>query len=200
MQNLRRYVERNPLRHSEDIKRKPDDFKQRPWRKEKDKEKMLFGNGTVKSGCKPTCVYCNSEEHYSLNCTEVLDTAARRAILQRNRLCWNCTGVGHAATQRWSRGCRNCNGKHHTSTCDREKSTLQQFHNARVEKSMSALISHTNTLHPTVLAKLGEETVRVMFDSGAGSSYLCTDIITRLNLKPATTLHRADVWNNGENR
>lgn len=45
-------------------------------------------------------------------------------------------------------------------------------------------MSHANTLHPTVLAKVGIEIVRVMFDSGTGSSYLCT-VITKLNLKPA---------------
>ena len=50
---------------------------------------------------------------------------------------------------------------------------------------MSALMNHASTLHPTVLAKIGEEEVHVMFDSGAGSSYLCTDVITKLNLKPA---------------
>ena len=49
---------------------------------------------------------------------------------------------------------------------------------------MSAVMNHASTLHPSVLAKIGEEEVRVMFDSGAGSSYLCTDVITKLNLKP----------------
>ena len=54
---------------------------------------------------------------------------------------------------------------------------------------MSAVMNHTSTLHATVLAKIGEEEVRVMFDSDAGSpagsSYLCIDVITKLNLKPA---------------
>ena len=54
---------------------------------------------------------------------------------------------------------------------------------------MSAVMNHASTLHATVLAKIGEEEVRVMFDSDAGSpagsSYLCTDVITKLNLKPA---------------
>ena len=50
---------------------------------------------------------------------------------------------------------------------------------------MSSLVNHASTLHPTVLAKVGAETVRVMFDSGAGSSCLCADVITKLQLKPA---------------
>ena len=49
---------------------------------------------------------------------------------------------------------------------------------------MSALINHESTLHPTVLAKTGEEELRMMFDLGARSSYLCTDVITKLHLKP----------------
>lgn len=50
---------------------------------------------------------------------------------------------------------------------------------------MSSLMNQAGTLHPTVLAKIGTETVRVMFDSRAGSSYLCTDVITKLDLKPS---------------
>lgn len=50
VENLRRYVERNPLRENED-KRKTEDLKHRPWKKEKEKEKLLFGrnNGGLKS-------------------------------------------------------------------------------------------------------------------------------------------------------
>ena len=151
----------------------------------KEKEKLLFGNNGEKPGRKPNCVYCNSQEHNSLNCTEALDKATRRAILQKSGLCWNCTGGGHGVTQCKSRGCKNCNRKHHISICDQGKSTaLDQYHNQRVEKSMSALMNHASTLHPTVLVKIGEEEVRLMFDSGAGSSYLCTDVITKLKLKP----------------
>ena len=37
VENLRRYVGRNPLRDSEDNKRSTEDFKHRPWMKEKAK-------------------------------------------------------------------------------------------------------------------------------------------------------------------
>ena len=49
----------------------------------------------------------------------------------------------------------------------------------------SSLMSHTSTIHPTVLAKAGTETVPVMFYSGAGKSCFCTDITTKLYLNPA---------------
>ena len=125
------------------------------------------------------------EDHSSHNCTKVLDVAARRALIQRNGLCWNCTGTGHTASQCRSRGCWNCQAKHHTSICDKARSTVDLLPGSRVEKSMSSLMTQASTLHPTLLAKVGSETVRVMFDSGAGSSYVCTEVITKLNLRPS---------------
>ena len=180
VESLRRYVQRNPLRDSEDNKRRTEDFKVRPWIKENERpEKLLFGNNGGKPGRKPNCVYCNSQEHNSLNCTKKLDIAARPAILQRSGLCWNCTGGGHGVTQCRSRGCKNCNRKHHTY-CTPRYATKKNLHLinfriqelTRVDKSMSALMNNASTLHPTVLAKVGEKEVRVMFDSGAGSSYV----------------------------
>lgn len=120
------------------------------------KGKATFRNNGGRPGRKPNCVYCSSQEHNSLNCTKVPDVAARRAILQKSGLCWNCTGGGHGVTQCKSRGCKNCNRKHHTSICDQGKSTLDQFHNQRVEKSTSVLMNHASTLHPTVLVKIGK--------------------------------------------
>ena len=160
-------------------------LKKQQWRWNTDREKFLFGNNEKrKPGKKLSCVYFTSNEHSSHNCTKVLDIAARRLIIQRNGLCYNCTGSGHGASQCRSRECRNCDSKHHTSICDRMKSTTGLFQDSSVEKSVSVLIGHTSTLHPTVQAKVGPKTVRVMFDSGVRSSYLCTDVITKLNLKP----------------
>ena len=73
VENLRRYVERNPLRDSEDNKRRKEDFKHRPWIKEKEKpEKLLFGNNGGQPGRKPNFVYCNSQEHNSLTVQKYL--------------------------------------------------------------------------------------------------------------------------------
>lgn len=187
VENLRKYMERNPLRESDDSRRKDDNPKSHPWKKEREREKMLFGNNRKSRPThKSACVYCNSSEHFSHNCTKVLDITSRRAIITKKGLCFNCTGAGHSASQCWSGGCRNCQGKHHTSICDRgPKSTLDSVQQSRVEKSMSSLMNQAGTLHPTLLAKIGTETVRVMLDSGASSSYLCTDVITKLDLKPS---------------
>ena len=59
------------MRENED-KRKTEDHKHLPWKKEEEKEKLLFGrnNGGLRSGQKPTCVCFNSEEQKSLHCNK----------------------------------------------------------------------------------------------------------------------------------
>ncbi|XP_070537520.1 uncharacterized protein [Ptychodera flava] len=189
VENLRKYVERNPLRVSDDrvtTGRRDDTARHTSWRKKE--EKLLLGsNGESKQGRKIKCV---SEDHSSNGCMKVLDVATKRAILRRNRLCFNCTGFGHLAVNCRSRGCKNCKGKHHTSICDKGKSTLDVSNNTKVEKGLSSVMDHASALHATVIAKVGKEKVRVMFDTGAGSSYICSDLITKLHLKPAKTEQR----------
>lgn len=89
VESLRKYVERNPLRETEDAGRTDETPWNRPWKRDRDREKMLFGSsGRSRPSQKLTgCVYCSSNEHSSQNCTKVLDIAARRAIIYGNGLC-----------------------------------------------------------------------------------------------------------------
>ena len=113
---------------------------------------------------------------------KILDVASRKEILRKNKLCFNCTGYGHLATNSTSRGCNLCGGRHHTSLCDKRVSTLAPGSNEKKEV-LGALCDGT-TLHPTVVAHVQGEEVRIMMDSGAGSSYICTELVTKLKLKP----------------
>ena len=101
---------------------------------------------------------------------KILDVASRKKILRKNKLCFNCTGYGHLATNCSARGCNLCGGRHYTSLCDKRVSTLAPGSNEKKEV-MGALCDGT-TLHPTVVAYLQGEEVRIMMDSGAGSSYI----------------------------
>ena len=49
---------------------------------------------------------------------------------------------------------------------------------------MGAAAEQRRTLHPTVQAITGGIKARILLDSGAGSSYISTSFITKLNLKP----------------
>lgn len=52
------------------------------------------------------------------------------------------------------------------------------------EKGMSRIAESSSTVHPTLLGTVKEETVRIMMDAGATSSHVCTDLITKLRIKP----------------
>lgn len=43
------------------------------------------------------------------------------------------------------------------------------------------------TLHSLVLAKVSGVQTRIMIDSGAGSSYISANLLTKLNIKPCRT-------------
>ena len=54
-----------------------------------------------------------------------------------------------------------------------------------MEKGMSSTLQNTSAIHPTLLANVEGKQVRLMIDTGASSSYICTDVITKLGLQPA---------------
>ena len=78
-----------------------------------------------------------------------------------------------------------CKRKHHTSICLAEhKSTIGKTSDDRENDKLGAFSNEARTLHPTVVAMVNGEKVRIMLDSGGGSSYVCTDLLAKLNLKP----------------
>ena len=62
MENLQKYVERNPLRERDDSSKKDDIPRSHPWKRDSEREKMLRYNRQSRPNHKPTCVYCNSSE------------------------------------------------------------------------------------------------------------------------------------------
>ena len=181
VESLRKYTDRNPMKEREEDRdvssRRNRDYSQRHDSMNSTNTKLLIS--------KPQhgCAYCDSTEHTSLKCRKVLNTAARREILRKKRACFNCTAIGHQGAQCRSRGCFSCGEKHHTSICNQQpKSTIYQ--EANTEKGMSNTIGQTGALHPSLNATIENEPVRIMIDTGASSSYICTEVITKLNLKP----------------
>ena len=69
-ENLRLYVERNPLRDEENNTGKPDGSSKHPLRR---KENLLFGkSGEMLARSKSSCAYCHSNDYFGTNCTKVL--------------------------------------------------------------------------------------------------------------------------------
>ena len=56
-----------------------------------------------------------------------------------------------------------------------------------VEKGMNSMMESSSTIHPTLLATVREETVRIMVDTGGTSSYVCIDLKTKLGIKAVSS-------------
>ena len=180
VEHLRRYIERNPLQtdaisHIVTKEEKPARYGRR------DQDKLLFN---VKQG-KSTCIYCDSTEHSSAKCTRVLDVVSRREVLKHKRACFNCATPGHQASSCRARGCHRCGQKHHTTICTLpQQSSTSAMGNSLLEKGMSSTHHAFGAIHPTLHASVNGEKVRIMIDTGASSSYICSDMISLLGLKP----------------
>ena len=95
VENLRKYTDKNPLPDAtaptQQETEKPVGNQGNNLRR---KESMLMSSPSLRQPRQlPTpaaCVYCNSAQHQSLECTKVLDRASRREFLKRNSLLYNC--------------------------------------------------------------------------------------------------------------
>ena len=180
-------MEPSPSRSSDTIPGNRDSHPKR-------EDKLLISGGTPRQPqWPPPCVYCGLKNHRSSDCTKVLDIASRKEHLTRNKLCYNCTKSGHVASKCKARGCGKSNGRHHTSVCNRMKTTLSPCptpeSSGRSERFYGAVDTQT-TLHASVIAKINGVQARIMLDSGAGSSYISANLLTELNLKPYRTERR----------
>ena len=177
---LRKFVDRNPLRTEEKSKQQSG-----PGDGRRNTEKLMM-QGSQRYTNANRCVYCGSTHHSSVNCTKVLTVAARRDLIRRKNLCYNCTGDNHLVSACRSRPCKYYGQRHHTSLCERRISIVPKQGSvpASTEKNMSALTRSTSTLHATVRAMVNGQEARIMIDTGAGSSYVCSDLITKLEISP----------------
>ena len=94
-----------------------------PREENKKKEKHFYSNRGEATGPprdkRPHCVYCEGS-HWGDSCPNYNTIESRKRFLAEKKLCFNCTGAGHQASQCRSRGCFKCKGKHHTSLCARD--------------------------------------------------------------------------------
>ena len=118
------------------------------------------------------CVYCEKPCHKSSECELVSETPERRLILSKKKLCFNCTGPKHCASDyRSNKTCANCKAKHHTSICEKTSNVLLTTNDNRVT-------------YPLVVIDIEGIKCRTLIDTGAGASYASSTLIDRINKKP----------------
>ena len=125
------------------------------------------------------CVFCESTLHKSVDCNQVVDAPSRKKILSEKKLCFNCTGVKHRASEcRSKTTCFRCNAKHHTSICDDQ---------ASVFKRMMLATGKGTVVYPVVVAVVDGIKCRALLDTGAGSSYISAELVKLLKKQPSRT-------------
>ena len=108
---------------------------------------------------------------------------------------------GHVASKCRSRGCIKGGRRYHTSVCDssspsggeQASGSASYLANEKGKRAME----ETTAIHATLMAKENGIDKRIMLDSGAGSSYICTNLIRQLNIRPFKTERRAIEQMNG---
>ena len=126
------------------------------------------------------CVYCEDQNHRSVNCTKVTETGERRRILSEKRLCYNCTGGKHRADECKSRlRCQKCSRKHHTSIC----STRENDFNPLL---VAAGMPNARVTYPVVVVEVEGVKCRALLDTGAGSSYASAALLNRISTRKRT--------------
>lgn len=115
------------------------------------------------------CVYCDQAEHSSKDCSRVTTVDERKRLLAQRKLCFNCTGAKHRASECKSNlTCKKCNLKHHTSICNKQNLLT------------AAGNSEGSLVYPVVVVEVEGLKCRALLDTGAGGSYASAALINRL--------------------
>ena len=116
-------------------------------------------------------VYSNKEDHKSTDCKAVTNVQDCKRILSEEKVCFICTGVKHrAANCRSKQTCQTCKNKHDSSICSQSNPVI-----AATEGSV---------IYPVVIVKVNNILCRALQDTGAGSSYVSSTLLGKLNLRP----------------
>ena len=139
--------------------------------------------GNLSRASPGACLYCCSEQRKAINCDKVQSIEKRKKIIADKRLCFNCTGAKHRASDCKSiNTCRICDGKHHTLKCDKKE---------RRESGMTAnLIGDSSVIHPIVVITMGGYKFRALLDSGSNHSYVLSTAIELIKAKVKSSSFR----------
>jgi hypothetical protein len=120
----------------------------------------------------------------SKSCPKISSVSARKKFFAERRLCFNCTGAKHRASDcKSTLNCQLCNQKHHTSICTKEQPLLTATENSDIPLA-----------YPGVVVNVEGVKCRALLDTGAGSSYASGALLNRLtNRKRHKEIRRVEM-------
>ena len=142
------------------------------------------------------CILCN-ENHYMYKCTKYASVEERKRRASELRRCLKCFKP-HASSDCTTnlQVCRNCHqGRHHALFCPGDSKDSTKNSNTKAAPVISTVESGgeeiSNGAIPTARAVVGGVTnkadTRVFFDLGAQRTFIHSDLVHQLNLKPTGT-------------
>ena len=171
---LRKWTEKNPIAVTTD--RKNEHLK---------KDRIL--QTLQKQRKTHACIYYGDIVHKAAECQKVKDLIQRRNILNKKRLCYNCSGEDHRAIDyrtRWT--CQHCKGKHHASICnDRSKEKEQETSEKSSEEQPLCLAKDFQVVYPVVVVNLDGIKCRALLDTEARRSSISSSVANQLKNNPS---------------
>jgi len=147
------------------------------------------------------CVYCESREHFSSDCTHINDITTRVEFLKQHNRCFSCLRKNHEArTCRAKKKCSKCGKSHHISICKQldpmsspkssESAVLLQQDGDNPGLSLF-IHQKTAVILPSAIVILSapnglEARVRLLLDQCSTRSFIKKDICKELNI-PASS-------------
>ena len=153
------------------------------------------GTSSSPSTSADQCILC-SENHYMYKCTKYASLEERKRRASELRRCLKCFKP-HASSDCTAslQVCRNCHqGRHHSLFCPGDSKDSTKNSNTKAAPVISTVESGeeiNNGAIPTARAVVGGATnkadIRVFFDLGAQRTFIRSDLVRQLNLKPTET-------------
>ena len=147
---------------------------------------------------KPCCLCSDKGEvdHPIFRCKTYPDAQSKIAKLKQLGLCLKCSQIKHATkdcSYSFYKPCAHCGRKNHFSfLCFKEKTQQKPINNGvcSIEFDAHALTSKckSSTMLPTFSSNISpKESIRVLQDSGAQTSFINTDVVKKSNFKVLTS-------------
>ena len=137
------------------------------------------------------CVFCDSKDHNSHNCSEYTCLDTYLDIVWDKQLCKNCLLTGHIARDCPSpRNCNLCrNFPKHSKVLCRSVQNTTTVNSYSVSMTMHSKVSSTPVFMQTAIATISNTDsgkslrARILLDSGSNKSYISEDMAKMLDLK-----------------
>ena len=170
---LRKWTERNPVKTNDKLEKHASSGRTNAFQARQREAKQR------------RCVYCNEISHASVNCPNVVTSGDRKKYLSERRLCFNCTGAEHRASDCRSRSsCSRCKRRHHTSICDAPGENGPPAVPTNDKLLNTATNANKPVVYPVVIVDANGVKCRAFIDTGAGSSYASSKLLDTIKAQP----------------